>query len=190
MKTSEIIQKLEQKFCLPKWSFISEVPVQMQFGRIERRIDGVAVCNHDVLKKCKCKTCFPYQKGDVIGFELKASRNDWLAELKQPDKLAETICVCDYYYIVATVDVLVPNELAEIVGWIDPETMIVQKEARKNIRVLDNRTLFYTSLIRRSVFANQKLRAIERIIKFGQYDETQLERLIETQERTLEIGSS
>jgi hypothetical protein len=51
----------------------------------------------------------------LYGFELKASRADWLKELKTPAKAEAFVPYCDYWYIVAPDGVVKPAELPP--GW-------------------------------------------------------------------------
>lgn len=44
---------------------------------------------------------WPSRGLDVIGFEFKASRSDWLRELHSPDKAEEIFQFCDRWYLVA-----------------------------------------------------------------------------------------
>jgi hypothetical protein len=48
---------------------------------------------------------------DLIGFEVKASRQDWQREMKDPNKSAAFADYCDYWYLVANHDVAKPEEL-------------------------------------------------------------------------------
>jgi hypothetical protein len=51
----------------------------------------------------------------IIGFELKASRSDWLRELKDPEKSERFSHFCHSWYLVAAPGVAEPDELP--VGW-------------------------------------------------------------------------
>jgi len=52
--------------------------------------------------------------GSIIGHEIKVSRSDWLAELRDPSKAEAWARHCHYWYIVAPADV-VRDDLPE--GW-------------------------------------------------------------------------
>ncbi len=51
----------------------------------------------------------------MIGFEIKASRGDWLRELKQPEKAERFVRYCHEWYVVAPSDVIKRDELPP--GW-------------------------------------------------------------------------
>lgn len=69
---------------------MEEVRNQTGYGkRVERYADAVAV------------NLWPSRGLEVLGFEVKASRRDWVKELKSPDKSVEIQQYCDRWWIVA-----------------------------------------------------------------------------------------
>ncbi len=73
---------------------------------------------------------------DLIGFELKVSRSDWLHELKEPEKHAEMKQFCDkWYLVVPSADIIKDGELPEDWGLMVAcgrgRTIKVKKEAPK-----------------------------------------------------------
>jgi hypothetical protein len=56
--------------------------------------------------------CWPAKGLEIHGHEVKVSRSDWLAELKQPEKAAAFIRHCDRWWVVVPDAALVkPGEL-------------------------------------------------------------------------------
>lgn len=51
----------------------------------------------------------------IVGFEFKASRSDWLRELKDPEKADHFVRICDEWYVVAPKGIVQESELPE--GW-------------------------------------------------------------------------
>jgi len=51
----------------------------------------------------------------LVGFEIKASRSDWLRELKKPEKADPLVRLVDQWYVVAPKDVVQDGELPA--GW-------------------------------------------------------------------------
>jgi hypothetical protein len=49
----------------------------------------------------------------IQGFEIKASRADWLNELRDPEKAAPAVAVCDRFWLVTPPDIVRPGELPE-----------------------------------------------------------------------------
>lgn len=59
---------------------------------------------------------WPSRGLDLLGFEVKVSRSDWLRELKNPEKAEETIYQFDQWYVViGDARIVVPGELPK--GW-------------------------------------------------------------------------
>lgn len=63
---------------------------------------------------------WPSRGLDVIGFEFKTHRSDWLRELKSPDKAEEIFQFCDRWYLVADDNVAKVDEIPETWGWLTP----------------------------------------------------------------------
>ena len=63
---------------------------------------------------------WPSRGLDVIGFEFKANRSDWLRELKSPDKAEEIFQFCDYWYLVADEHTAHIDEIPTTWGWLRP----------------------------------------------------------------------
>jgi hypothetical protein len=82
----EVIAKLERKYAPPSWGFFTEVKSSVGFG--ERRADGIAVAMWRSLGL------------EIHGFEVKCSRSDWLAELKDAGKSDEIFKYCNRWWIV------------------------------------------------------------------------------------------
>jgi hypothetical protein len=61
---------------------------------------------------------FPSRGLDIYGFEIKVNRNDWLRELKVPEKAEETMCGVDYIFIVTPPDIIKKGEVPEKWGHI------------------------------------------------------------------------
>jgi len=162
--TAYIEQCLRERYRLPQWALFFEVPNAI--GILTRRADAVAV-SLDV-----------HRRGQIIGFEIKASRNDWLRELKEPKKAASFAKRCHEFYIVAGADVVEKSEIPEPYGWIDPFSRGRKKKAVFNYAPkidLD----FMCILLRRAALTCEKYEAIRRVITSTAYDT----RMFETNER-------
>jgi hypothetical protein len=82
----EIIARLEKKYAPPSWGFFTEV--KSAVGYSSRRADGIAVAMWRSLGL------------EIIGFEVKRSRADWLKELKDGSKSDELFQYCDRWFVV------------------------------------------------------------------------------------------
>jgi len=55
----------------------------------------------------------------LLGFEQKASRSDWLSELKKPEKAESIFKYCDYWYLITTEEGIAKlEEIPETWGWV------------------------------------------------------------------------
>lgn len=99
--TGAIMVSLRERFAAPEYSFFEEVGDSGSSSRVYA--DGVAI------------NMWASRGYAITGFEVKASRSDWLRELKQPDKAEPVITKCDYWYLVAPEDVYKPDEVP--VSW-------------------------------------------------------------------------
>jgi len=98
---------LGRKYSLPEWMTFFEVPDAAGFaGR--RRLDALAF------------NLYPSRGCQVLGFEVKASRSDWLKELKAPDKAEAFNGFCDRFYVVANTGDVEAGELPPTWGLIEP----------------------------------------------------------------------
>jgi len=72
---------------------------------------------------------WPSRGLELTGVEIKSSRSDWLAELKNPSK-AEAVCrYCDHWYVLAAADGIVRDD--EL-----PPTWGLMVKARAGVRVV------------------------------------------------------
>ena len=104
---SEAIREvMRARFCAPKWALCFEV--QDATGmRATRSADAIAMA------------LWPSLGLELIGFEFKVSRADWLRELKDPSKAETFKRFCDRWYLVTTSrDIVHPGELPAGWGWL------------------------------------------------------------------------
>lgn len=88
----------------------------------------------------------------IIGFEVKSYRNDWLKELKSPDKQELHAPYCDYFYLLTTADnVAKAEEIPENWGWmtVKGDKLFTLKKAPKQKSKPMSRSLM-VSIIRRA----------------------------------------
>lgn len=92
--TGAIMVALRERFCAPEFSFFEEVGDSGASSRVYA--DGVAI------------NMWSSRGYAITGLEVKASRSDWLRELKQPEKSEPILTKCDFWYLVA------PDEVYQI----------------------------------------------------------------------------
>jgi len=96
--TPAIQQAVATKFCAPEWATFFEV--HNGTGAMQRRsADAIAM------------NLFPSRGLKLHGFEFKASRGDWLRELKDPHKSESIQRYCDHWWIVTLPDIVREDEL-------------------------------------------------------------------------------
>lgn len=98
MRTPDIKAALRARFCAPEWAIMFEVG------------DGTGM-NHRRWADAVAMNLWPSRGMEIHGFEIKASRSDWLRELKNPAKAESVQRYCDRWWIVAPPDVVKDGEL-------------------------------------------------------------------------------
>ena len=82
-----VVQRLRERYKSPEWELAVEVGDSTGFS-CRRHLDALAV------------GCWPSKGLNVLGFEIKVSRADWLHELAQPIKRAEFEASCNEFWFV------------------------------------------------------------------------------------------
>lgn len=98
LDTNELLKKLASKFPAPAYAFLTQVRNGTGYLNITRTADAMVM------------SLWPSRGLELIGFELKASRSDWLREWKNPDKAEDLVSFCDRWYVVAAGDGIVNME--------------------------------------------------------------------------------
>lgn len=115
MKSHEVLDCLSERYCAPEWVFAKELSLVPGFVR-NRRADAVAM---------NCFNGEPWGQA-VLGFEVKVSRSDFLAEMKEPKKRAETYAGCDAVFLAVPKGLVKPEEVPLDLGiiecWITGDT--------------------------------------------------------------------
>lgn len=152
MQTHEIKAALAEKYKAPEYALLFEVG-NGTGGNKSRSADAVAM------------SLWPSRGLHLIGFEIKASRSDWLNELREPAKADAIGKYCDFWYLVVGDKKIVQDgELPLGWGLIAPrgEGLAVVKEAIK-IECLPMNRSFLAGLMRRN--AEQDRSAIDEEIR-------------------------
>src|SRR3990167_10480388 len=122
-KTQNLLANLAKEYPHPRYAFLPEVRGGTGWSR-ESRADALAM------------DTWPSGSLELIGFELKTSRADWLRELKQPKKCEPMKQFCDRWYLVTSeaYSIARPEEVPKDWGYMCSDymgKMKVQKEAPK-----------------------------------------------------------
>jgi hypothetical protein len=117
--TAEIMSALRARFAEPEHAFIPQVPCGTG-GNAGRTADALAM------------SVWPSRGLILHGFEVKASRSDWLRELKAPAKAEEIAVFCDRWWLaVGDAAIVQPGELPATWGLLVPRglKLVVKVEA-------------------------------------------------------------
>lgn len=137
LTTHDMLLRLETRFCLPAWVTIRECSDRT--GWRNRAADLIAL------------GVWPSRGLEIIGVEIKASRGDWMKELKEPAKADAIAPHCDRWYVAVTDPAIIqPGELPANWGLIVPrgEALKIVTEAPFEDKGAVKRT-FFMAMIRR-----------------------------------------
>ncbi|HHT0956258.1 TPA: hypothetical protein ACTYAS_003707 [Enterobacter kobei] len=138
MKTEEVKALMRARFSTPEWAIFFEVGDGTGAGQ-RRWADAVAM------------NMYPSRGLEVHGFEVKVSREDWLRELKNPEKSALVQQYCDRWWIVCPKALIKPGELPPTWGHYDvTPTGLRQVVAAPKLNPQDVSKSFVAALLRRS----------------------------------------
>lgn len=118
---TDVYAALCRRFPPPAWAMFAGVS-NGTGGRARRWADAVGM------------SIWPSRGLEIVGFEIKVSRRDWIRELKNPKKADEVGRYCDRWWIAAGAKDLVPNEeLPPAWGLLVPhgDTMKIVVDAKK-----------------------------------------------------------
>lgn len=136
--TSKIVKALEKRYAAPAFAFLTEVRNQTGFQKQERTADAIAM------------SLWPSRGLALHGFEVKASRSDWLKEMRSPDKAAAIQAYCNRWWLVVGASSIVKDsELPENWGLLVPSGngLKVKVDAPK-LEPKDLDRLFVASILR------------------------------------------
>lgn len=120
--TNKIVSALKRRYTDPEWALFTEVRNQTGFGHDVKAADALAM------------SLYPSRGIALHGFEVKASRSDWLKELRDPEKAAVIQAYCDRWWVVAgSSDIVEESELPKNWGLLVPSGtgLKVKKSAPK-----------------------------------------------------------
>jgi len=118
---SDLHDQLRARYPADRYALFFEVPDAVSVDA-RRRIDAVAVGVWKSVGR------------SITGFEFKASRSDWLREVKQVNKADPFIAICDQFFLVTTDATIAKiDEIPACWGWLSctPNGLRVQRPATK-----------------------------------------------------------
>lgn len=170
MNTPEMKAALRARFCAPEWALLFEVG-DATGARQSRWADAVAM------------NLYPSRGLEIHGFELKASRRDWLRELKNPAKAESVSRFCNRWWIVAPPGVVNDGELPPTWGLYEAKGgRLRQAVAAPKLEAQDVTRAFMAAMLRRASEADEGLvrAAVQAEVKtLRERDEARIAREIE-----------
>lgn len=135
---SEIRGLLRVRYPHPEWALCFEVANSTGAGA-RRYADAVAMC------------LYPSRGLALHGFEIKCSKQDFLAEIKNPDKSVAVQKYCDHWWIVAPAAAVDESLLPKTWGWlrVDKDRLVMAKAA-PDLDATPITRAFMASLVRRA----------------------------------------
>jgi hypothetical protein len=117
-----VFRALRERYPQGEYAFMSEVRNGTGFTKTTRYADALVM------------STWPSRGLDLMGFEVKISRSDWLRELKNPAKAETIFAYCDrWYLVVSDAEIVKDAELPSTWGLLVPrkDKLIVKVEAAK-----------------------------------------------------------
>lgn len=104
--SAKVVNLIMKMFPQPSYAVLTEVP-NATAGAKTRSADAIAI------------GCWPSRGMTVTGFEVKASRGDWLNELKNPEKSTPLQKYCDQWFLATESEGIADiSEIPEQWGWL------------------------------------------------------------------------
>lgn len=138
MTFDDVIKLLKARYAPPAWAFLQQVG-DSTGAYTSRHADAVAM------------GLWPSRGLELIGFEVKVSRNDWRRELKKPDKAEPIASRMDRFFVVAPADVVPHVEVPTNWGLLEvkPSGKIIQTKEAAKLEPLPLDRRFLAALLRR-----------------------------------------
>lgn len=173
MTEADILAALDAAYPPPAWAFIPQVRNGTGIGT-GRTADAIAM------------SLWPSRGLEVIGYEVKVARADWLRELRNPEKAETIFGYCDRWYVIAPEGIIARGELPPTWGQkvFRAGRIETEVEAPKLIPVALDR-IFVAAIMRRVHGVRPDRQEIDRAIKvaIGAQRETDLLELNRLKER-------
>lgn len=152
LATHEVMRRLRARFADTGYAVLAEV-ADGTGAKQSRWADALTM------------SLWPSRGLELIGFEIKVSRSDWIKELNSPGK-AEAVCkYCDrWYVVVGNADIVKPGELPSTWGLMVPdgEGLKIAKQAPELSPVALDRA-FVAAIMRRCAEQSVDAKAIKAI---------------------------
>jgi hypothetical protein len=131
MDAAAILEALRRRYRAPAWAFFPEL--RTGTGYDYGRFRGDVRAEKSVEKRLDAWAFHLWPSGGYqpTGFEIKATRSDFLRELARPDKTARYMRLCQFFYYATPTGLVQPHEVPEKAGliWVNERRCRVMKRA-------------------------------------------------------------
>lgn len=156
LMADQIFDRIVGKYPQPEWVVLNEVRDGTGYSARGREADAMAF------------GVWPSRGLQIIGFEIKSSRGDWLREMKDPAKAESIAQHCDQWFLVTCGGVAKLEEIPAAWGWYEANT--------KGLKLMKPATDLAPKEIGRSF-----LMSIVRNISRGYVPQSQVKKLVEAE---------
>lgn len=119
MTSEDITQRLKSHYKdTRQWAFFKELRVGTGY-RGSWKHDGYEPNNPEQRIDAWVLNCYPSRKYEKIAFEIKVSRNDFLNEIKTPEKRQQALQLSNRFYFAAPEGLIKLEELPEECGLVE-----------------------------------------------------------------------
>lgn len=123
LSEAELTVLLQERYAAPEYAFMPQVRNGTGYSRgTTRTADAVAM------------SLWPSRGLELLGFEMKSARHDWMREKADPEKMEEIGKFCDrWWLVVGAEDIVQPGELPPTWGLLVPgkKGLVAKAEAPK-----------------------------------------------------------
>ena len=132
----QLVQRIKERFAFPEFATLANVATPRG-----TYADAIAV------------NLWRSRGYEIVGFEVKSVRSDWLRELKNPEKAEGAAQYCNTFWIVANPDVVKLDELPLGWGLMEPQGkgLVSRQKAKPLAHRRDLHVALMVSLIRRAL---------------------------------------
>lgn len=106
MNATDVKIALRNAHPAPEWAIMFEVADAT--GAVHSRLADAIAMN-----------MWPSRGLAIVGYEVKVYRNDWLREIKKPQKAEAISSFCDHWNLITPPSIAKPEEIPEPWGWIE-----------------------------------------------------------------------
>lgn len=168
--STDLKMRIRGKYPSPAWVVLEELRDGTGFVSRGREADAVAFGT------------WPSRGFQIVGFEVKSQRSDWLNELKNPEKMESIGQFCDEWWIVCSEAVAKLEEMPKAWGWLAPSgNGLKVMKAAEDLKPIPADRVLLMSIVRNisnnyTLLSSLEEKARERAEALGKWKDQEIER--------------